>query len=307
MRRTSKTSWMLAGVWFSGLDVGMAGCVFALLAMAFAGETVSTVAEAAMAVARGGSQWTRARVLLLIDAMGDLPLCGHGKRDGRASRFMGRFFYAAITKTDEIWDSTTGVFGKLGEQLLASVRPSFFDLLKTAQELPLIGKYFGVRFVRLGALLRENLSLPLIIVGRQEWKLMKAMGEGPVAGFAALGIYSFEDAQEMVFVLRRFLGGSNASKFIRMLSVMDVPCFVCEWSGLLGKVGSASALLCKIPAEKNAQISVHLLDIGTPSTTQPGIQSQRKSKAWRGTRVLTTWVTSLPWLARMQVRWTAVP
>ena len=86
---------------------------------------------------------------------------------------------------------------------------------------------------------------------------MRGMGEGPISVFAALSVNSFEDAEEMITVVRRFLGGCNASKHIRKISVLDIPCLVFEWDGLLRKVGSSRALLSKMPADKSAQVSLH--------------------------------------------------
>ena len=219
--------------WFAGLDALAAGCLFALLAMSFAADTVFLVVRTGKKLVQEGGAWTRDAVSSMAKEVVSLPKAGQGKRDGRSSRFMGRFFFQAVTDS---WDSCIGVFGRLGGMVLGHEAPGFCDLCETVKQLPLIGNYFAIRLVRLAALLRQDLRLSPVVVGANEWIVMKCMGAGPIAGFAALGIVSFEAAREMAFVLRRFLGGSHSSAKVRMLTVLDIPCLVCEWHGLLCKV-----------------------------------------------------------------------
>ena len=61
-----------------------------------------------------------------------------------------------------------------------------------------------------------------------------------------MGMDTFDDACLMVVVVHRFLG--NGNKKARNMTLLDLPCSVCEWHSLITKIGSADRLLVKLPA-----------------------------------------------------------
>ena len=74
--------------WRPTLDAFSIGCLFALLAMAFASDTARRVTDAAEELVSESASWTRSKVVQLIVTIGKLPRLSQGKQDGRSSKFM---------------------------------------------------------------------------------------------------------------------------------------------------------------------------------------------------------------------------
>ena len=231
-----------------------AGCC--MLAMAFAGESVQAVQHHLAQLSAAGSAWTPSAVQSLDRELMALPPVGRGKRDGRASQFMGVHFLRSLVESAATWGRVQAVFGQVGDMIVAQASPSFLELWNKVRELPRVGKYFGVRIVRLVSLARETNGQPAISVGSTEWPILRTMGGGPSQGFRDLAVHSIEEAERAVAVIRRFFGGGDASHKMRKFSLMHLPCVVCEWHGLVQKIGCPSLLLARIPSCKAAQMQV---------------------------------------------------
>ena len=78
------------------------------------------------------------------------------------------------------------------------------------------------------------------------------MASGPSRGFPQLHVSSMEDAEVLVSVLRRYLGSRH-----RGLSILHLPCSVCEWVGLITQVGGPEALLRRLPAGSRELLLIH--------------------------------------------------
>lgn len=232
-----------------------AGCC--MLAMAFAGESVLVVQKQIVRLSVAGETWSPGAVRALIEDLEALSPQDQGKRDGRASQFMGVHFLRGLVASADTWNQVQGVFSEVGDMVLADDPPQLLHMLSRVCELPRVGKYFGVRIARLVSLARESAGKALIPVGHEEWPILSTMGGGPLQGFRDLDVRTFEEAERMVAVIRRFFGGCDASHKNRRFSLMHLPCVVCEWHGLLQKVGSASQLLSRIPASKECQLKMH--------------------------------------------------
>ena len=187
-----------------GMTVEDLGAAFVMFGMAFAKESVASVDREVQNLRKLGQFITRARVAKLAEVIQQLPPADRGKRDGRASQFTGANFLQALSANATVWRSARAVFANMGGFLSVEEAPSFVVVFREMRLLPLIGKYFACRLVRLLALTRRQPGMSCIAIDEEAWALNRNMGGGPAKGFVALGVRTYAQVTCMLSVVRRF-------------------------------------------------------------------------------------------------------